>query len=247
MPQSLEQSSQQVTQRGFTVLRDVYNSAEMQTVRTEIDTALSHAELDAGPIRSRQGRVYAARNVLELYPDVADVWKRTPLVQLLLNQLGNDCGLVRVLYFDKPSDQSWSLPWHKDLTIAVKDNQIKSQQFTKPTTKAGVPHVEASLEVLQAMLTLRIHLDDADAGNGALKVIPGSQLSGKQAVATSDEQVHLVEARAGGVLAMSPLISHASGEVQDAGRHRRILHLEFCGIKDLPDGFEWNHFLPVCS
>src|SRR5262249_56828349 len=101
-------------------------------------------------------------------------WRQPPLPDLLQAVLGPDFGLVRVLFFDKPPGQSWALPWHKDLTIAVRDNRLPSTHFGKPTRKAGVPHVEAPREVLEAMLTLRVHLDDVSEENGPLQVLPGS-------------------------------------------------------------------------
>ena len=76
----------------------------------------------------------------------------------LAEVLGEECGLVRGLYFDKPPDQSWSLPWHRDQTIAVADNRLPTTYFRNPTKKEGVLHVEAPRELLQQMLTLRIHL-----------------------------------------------------------------------------------------
>ncbi len=149
-----------------------------------------------------------------------------------------------MLYFDKPPERTWSLPWHKDLTIAVRDNTPASQVFARPTTKAGVPHVEASREVLERMLTLRIHLDDTDEENGALCVQPGSHHSGKAAVA-SDQPAVVVRAAAGDVLAMRPLVAHASGSSRPGcERHRRVLHLEFAGQRHLPDGYHWHQFVP---
>src|SRR5699024_10016906 len=97
-----------------------------------------------------------------------------PLASALTAILGPNFGLVRVLFFDKPPERTWSLPWHKDLTIAVRRNDLPSKRFTKPTVKAGIPHVEAPLEILDRMLTARVHLDPATADNGALKVAPGS-------------------------------------------------------------------------
>ena len=65
-----------------------------------------------------------------------------PLLELLSTTLGNNGGLVRALFFDKPPERTWSLPWHKDFTIAVRDHRSGSIHFTKPTVKAGVPHAK---------------------------------------------------------------------------------------------------------
>jgi hypothetical protein len=51
---------------------------------------------------------------------------------------------------------------------------------------------------------------------------------------------------AGDVLAMRPLLLHASGvSHHDAASHRRVIHLEFAADRQLPDGFAWHTFLPV--
>lgn len=175
---------------------------------------------------------------------VAEVWRRAPLLELLTAVLGPERGLVRALYFDKPPDRTWSLPWHKDLTIAVRDNTLASAEFARPTTKAGVPHVEAPCDLLQRMLTLRIHLDDVTDENGPLHVVPGSHAGGKSAAASERPPV-AVHARAGDVLVMRPLVSHSSGSsLAGCRRHRRILHLEFAGQRVLPDGYAWHRFEP---
>jgi ectoine hydroxylase-related dioxygenase (phytanoyl-CoA dioxygenase family) len=135
------------------------------------------------------------------------------------------------------------LAWHKDLTIAVRDNRLPSQQFLRPTVKAGVPHVEAPIGLLQQMLTLRIHLDEVTHENGPLRVIPGSHRSGKENIETSTPP-RVIHAQAGDVLAMRPLVSHSSGASSaETRRHRRVLHLEFSGQQQLPDGFAWHDFV----
>ena len=49
----------------------------------------------------------------------------------------------------------------------------------------------------------------------------------------------------GDVLLMRPLVSHCSGHSHpDTSRHRRILHLEFSPVRDLPAGYE-RHTLVV--
>ncbi len=69
--------------------------------------------------------------------------------------------------------------------------------------------------VLERMLTVRLHLDDCDLGNGPLHVIPGSHKSGRlSAAAISDwrERLAFVPCTIprGGVLLMRPLLLHAS-------------------------------------
>jgi hypothetical protein len=227
---------------GFVVVPGVFTPAEATTIADELSAALAAGDGRPG-LRSGGRAVVAARNVLELYPRAATVWRRGPLVELLGEVLGSRFGLVRVLFFDKPPDRTWALAWHKDLTVAVRDYTLPSQQFRKPTLKAGVPHVEAPCALLERMLTLRIHLDDVTDENGPLRIVPGSHRSGKEAAASPAEPA-VIRCRRGDVLAMRPLVSHSSGaSTPGTRRHRRVLPLEFAGCEKLPDGFCWHDFV----
>jgi ectoine hydroxylase-related dioxygenase (phytanoyl-CoA dioxygenase family) len=153
--------------------------------------------------------------------------------------------LVRVLYFDKPPARTWGLPWHKDLTIAVRDNRRLSCEFRNPTIKAGVPHVEASQGVLESMLTARVHLDDVTDENGPMTVIPGSHILGKQ-MDIDKASAQTILTRRGDVLLIRPLVAHKSLCSQPGNdRHRRVLHLEFAARNELPDGYEWHDFVSI--
>lgn len=234
---------EQIDQQGFALIPRVLAQARAEELAQRLTTSLQSAESTGSPLASR-GTVYAARNPLEVIPHVESLWRDSPLGLLLAQALGPDFGLVRGLFFDKPPGRSWWLPWHKDLTIAVKDNHLPSECFTRPTFKAGVPHVIAPVELLERMLTIRIHLDDVTAENGPLRVIPGSHRTGKEIVAGSAEPVTIFAER-GDALAMRPLVEHSSGDSHpETQRHRRILHLEFAAHEELPDGYEWRQFVP---
>jgi hypothetical protein len=222
---------------GYLLLSGVFSTPEITAIAAEADAALQ-ADGDA-TLRAGDGSVYGARNVARLWPNAATLWCRPLLMELLSTILGPHFGLVRVLFFDKPPEQTWALPWHRDLTIAVQDNGLPSNRFRKPTTKAGIPHIHAPHEILEQMLTLRLHLDEVTEENGPLRVIPGSHLSD-----TADKPPTTILAAAGDVLAMRPLLLHASNRSHpDTRRHRRILHLEFAGARELPDGFQWHEFI----
>ena len=228
---------------GFCILR---HSVPSETVDRLLKICRDVFDDDSEGVRARssRGHVYAARNLIESIPEVTTVWQIDTLLSFLREQLGESFGLVRALFFDKPPDRTWALGWHKDTSIAVKDNSIASESFSRPTTKAGVPHLIASNEVLKQMLTLRIHLDEVTEENGPLRVIPGSQLSSSSEGEQIESAVD-IHAAAGDVLAMRPLISHSSGaSAPDTKRHRRILHLEFASSAILPDGLQWHDFVP---
>jgi len=222
----------------------VFDGSLVDQVVHGLQLALTTTDDESESIRSRTGTVYAARNVVSLYPEACQLWRQPAIEELLSEVLGSAFGLVRVLFFDKPPERSWSLPWHKDLTIAVRDNSLPSKLFRRPTMKAGVPHVEAPLEVLSAMLTIRIHLDQVTEDNGPLKVMSGSHLEGKDPTSTSTECRSILVDR-GDALAMRPLLAHCSGLSHPGTTlRRRILHFEFAGMPCLPDGFEWHSFFP---
>lgn len=237
----MQQWQQDLDRNGY-VLIPFLSTTEVESILDELTLAFQGPQA-AEAMRSREGTVYGARNMIDLWPPVAELWKREPLVGLLRSVLGEAPGLVRCLYFDKPPEQTWALPWHKDLTIAVRDNTLPSTQFCKPTTKAGAPHVEAPVEVLNRMVTVRLHLDPVTEENGPLKVIPGSHRSGKQ-MELGEVMPWTVMASAGEALVIRPLVTHSSGRSDPkTTSHRRILHLEFAGCHLLPDGYEWHRFL----
>jgi Phytanoyl-CoA dioxygenase (PhyH) len=232
-----------IDERGFAVLAGVFTPPEVDDVLRGLTAALDAPQGVDSALRSGEGAVYGARNVLALWPAVVKLATRLPLVEALTTVLGPHHGLVRGLYFDKPPGQTWALPWHKDLTVAVRDNRRPSRHFSKPTTKAGVAHAEAPRELLEAMLTARVHLDDVTEENGPLKVVPGSHRTGKE-LRIGDVPPESVLAHRGDVLFMRPLVAHSSGRAHSkTQRHRRILHLEFAAAPELPDGYEWHEFI----
>ena len=237
-----------IKDHGFTILKNVFDRPSIDELLASTTAGLTTGTTEN--IKTSLGETYAARNLIKLAPELAAMWQRDELVDVLTETLGKTVGLVRVLYFDKHPNRTWALPWHQDMTIAVQDNTLPTTQFCKPTTKSGVAHVEASEDVLHQMLTLRIHLDEVTDDNGPLKVIRGSHHhkvadQTKNAISQSTT-IDTIHAAAGDVLAMRPLISHSSGaSTPGTSQHRRILHLEFSGQPQLPDGFKWYHFIVV--
>lgn len=229
-----------LTRDGFVVLPSALTPGECKELAEGIGLALAACDDESSALKTG-GAIYGARNLLDLFPPALDAWRKPPLVLLLREVLGEPFGLVRGLYFDKPPAGSWSLPWHRDMTIAVRDNTLPSESFRNPTRKAGVPHVEAPDDVLRQMLALRIHLDAATPENGPLQVIAGSHTS-REAPGAGPPVVVL--AQAGDVLAMRPLLLHASGEsLPGTTLHRRVIHLEFAAQEQLPDGYAWRRFV----
>ncbi len=148
---------------------------------------------------------------------------------------------VRVLAFDKTPQSNWNLGWHQDRVIAVKDRR-EADGFSNWTVKNGTPHVEAPVEILMHLLSLRLHLDDCGRSNGALKAVCGSYRHGKLRDADVRAQADkapfvFCEAKTGEIVAMKALTIHASSPSEQPS-HRRVLHVDYCDAR-LPDGLEW--------
>jgi hypothetical protein len=163
------------------------------------------------------------------------------MLSLLRPHLRGEPFSVRAIYFDKSADSNWLVPWHQDLTVAVRA-RLDVPGFGPWTVRDGIHHAHAPIELLQQMITVRIHLDDADETNGALRVLPGSHRFGR----LSSERIQelrggqtefLCVASAGDALLMRPLLLHASGR-STSGQHRRVLHIEYACF-ELPGGLEW--------
>jgi len=230
-------------QAGWELLTGIYPGEQLAALQ-QATAPLSQQTVEA--VRQRDGAVYAARNVLQLCPELVTAWRTPTLIRFLTGHLGLQAGLVRALYFDKPPEQTWALPWHKDLLIAVADN-MPAAGYSTPRPRAGVLHSEPPLAVLEQMLTLRIHLDPMTLRNGPLQVITGSHRTGKDLIIHGFPEA-TITSQAGDVLAMRPLLVHSSGRSDpDCRDHRRVLHLEFSGVPQLPGGVCWHTFIPVLA
>ena len=61
------------------------------------------------------------RNLMRCVPAVAELALSSKLLGLLEETLNERCFSVRSIFFDKTSEANWLVPWHQDLTIAVKE------------------------------------------------------------------------------------------------------------------------------
>ena len=183
-----------------------------------------------------------ARNLMAI-PAIRELSASAPFRDLVRPVLGPDSFAVRALYFDKTPDANWKVPWHQDLTVAVHKRVSDEPGYGARSVKAGVPHVEPPVSVLEQMLAVRIHLDDCGPMNGPLRVIPGSHKFGRltadqQSALPKDREVSCT-IRRGDVILLRPLLLHASSAAQSPAP-RRVVHIEYAGC-NLPGNVEWQH------
>lgn len=155
--------------------------------------------------------------------------------------LGEGCRPVRAILFDKSERANWALGWHQDRTIAVA-RKVEAAGFGPWSTKAGVPHVEPPVALLEAMVTLRVHLDPVDADNAPLLIAPRSHRFGRIPEDRLDTIVELCGteqclADRGDVWAYATLVVHAS-KAAARPRRRRVLQVDYCAA-DLPAGLDF--------
>jgi hypothetical protein len=215
----------EVEQHGFAVVPRVLDADEQR----ELLAAL-------GPVSA------AGRRGLLALPTVAELARSPRLLALVRPHLPSEPFPVRTIYFDKSSDTNWLVPWHQDLSLAVRA-RAQVSGFGPWSTKDGIPHVQPPVELLEQMLTVRLHLDDANESNGALRVLPGShrlgRLSAERIQQLRREQCDILcSASAGDGLLMRPLLLHASSRSTSL-LHRRVLHVEYAAFT-LPDELQWH-------
>jgi len=148
---------------------------------------------------------------------------------------------VRAILFDKSDATNWALGWHQDRTIAVRA-RFETPAYGPWTVKQGLPHVEPPFEVIERMVTVRIHLDPVDASNAPLLVALSSHRRGRIAVERIAETVERSAVFAcladrGDVWAYATPILHAS-DAAAPGKRRRVLQVDYAA-GELPGGLAW--------
>jgi hypothetical protein len=218
MPYSLAQD-------GFEIHRGVLSYKQISALREEADLVASSADSACVRHLRSRSRIFNALGVSEL----------------IYSLIPNDLRPVRSILFDKTADENWPVAWHQDLTITVlEERQIPG--YGPWSHKDGSPHVQPPISLLQNMLTIRFHLDDTPATNGALRVIPGSHRYGRIPAAVlaeyEKENDVVCECMAGDALLMSPLLLHSSRR-SAAPERRRVVHFEYARSADLDPSLNW--------
>lgn len=227
--------TQELAAQGFAIIPQLFSPPEVAALLRCIESAPA-----AGPNFRRSQDVFAIRNLLGEIPELLPLLTTPKLREVLAGLFPAGCHLTKAIYFDKPAGSNWLVAWHQDLMINV-DRRADLPGFGPWTAKADWVAVQPPVEVLENTVTLRVHLDDCDATNGALKVVSGSHRQGvvpPEAIASQATTPLVCAVPAGGVMLMKPLLLHASNRSTSV-RPRRVIHLEFSS-EELSAGLAWR-------
>jgi hypothetical protein len=217
---------------GFALLKDVVPGELLSDLCQAIEAASDSTTSACAP---------GLRHLLRRCSTVLSFANSQIVREIVVAVIGPTARPVRAILFDKTPAANWYVTWHQDLTIAV-DNMVDVPGFAPWSTKHDILHVQPPVDILESMVSLRIHLDACPEDNGAIKFIAGSHRDGIFNPAAlvrwrTDHQALCCPAERGDVIIMRPLIIHSSSRSELPDR-RRILHLEFAGA-ELPAGMDW--------
>jgi ectoine hydroxylase-related dioxygenase (phytanoyl-CoA dioxygenase family) len=224
---------EQIEEQGFIIIPDLYSDTEIDRLVHYIEKASSHKR----SFRKSE-ELFAIRQLIKELPGLWEVLY-TEKLRNLLKEIGEGYFLVKSIYFDKPGGSNWFVAYHQDLMISV-NHKASTKGFGPWTVKQDQFAVQPPVNILEQNFTVRIHLDDTDRDNGALRVIPKSHNKGIYRAETIDwnkESEVLCDVPKGGVMVMKPLLLHASSK-STSKRNRRVIHLEFSN-QSLPAPLQW--------
>jgi ectoine hydroxylase-related dioxygenase (phytanoyl-CoA dioxygenase family) len=209
---------------GYWIAPEVFSDGECDRILV----ALTDAR------RSRAGIRHVMSN-----PTVAAFAGDDRLVQMARLALGVSAIPFRATLFEKSGEKNWLIAWHQDTALPLASKSA-AEGWGPWSEKAGVVYAHAPATALSRVIALRVHLDESTSENGPLRVIPGSHLNG---VLTDDAVAEIAATHShveclvpsGGVIAMRPLLIHASSKAT-SNAPRRVLHIEYVDSLDIAPG-----------
>lgn len=237
-----EQYKQPLQESGFAVIDNVFSAEEITAIVETIDNIDT-----SGPAFRKTNDLFAIRRFVKEVPAIASFIFTSRLRTITDQLFGAGYFLVKSIYFDKPEQSNWFVAYHQDLTISV-DQKKQVAGFEQWTVKNDQFAVQPPVSLLENIFTIRIHLDDTDENNGALKIVPGSHRKGIYRPGTIDwntEKEVSCKVPRGGIMIMQPLLLHASNRTLNNNK-RRVILLEFSN-QLLPGGLQWAEYLPLTN
>ncbi|NRF37218.1 phytanoyl-CoA dioxygenase family protein [Pedobacter foliorum] len=224
----------QIEEQGFTTITNVFADEQVE----EILQLINQSDTSRKTFR-KSADLFAIRQFLKEVPAVAHLIFNDEFKTLIKSVFGSRYFVIKSIYFDKPEQSNWFVSYHQDLTISV-DKKVELDDYTKWTVKQDQFSVQPPLDILKQIYTVRIHLDDTDENNGALRIVPGSHLKDiyrPEDIDWSKETEHVCGVPKGGVMIMKPLLLHSSSRTTNNNK-RRVIHIEFCS-QELHPELQW--------
>lgn len=236
----MQKHADELRDKGYTIIPDVYVAAECDETLSEIE----QADTTNSTFR-KSADLFAIRQFLKEVPATQRVILNHNLNTIIQTLFGPDFFITKSVYFDKPAQSNWFVSYHQDLTVSV-DKKLELPGYGPWTIKQNQFAVQPPLAILENNFTIRIHLDDTDENNGALKIIPGSHQKGIYRPETIDwnkETEDICKVEKGGIMIMRPLLLHSSGRTTNSNK-RRVIHLELSN-QELPAGLKWSEYIAL--
>lgn len=234
----IEKHKYEIQEFGFTIINEIFTENEIDLILQEIEN------IDKTKDTFRKSEdLFAIRQFLKEVPKTKKLIFNEKLNAIINNLFGSEYFAVKSIYFDKPEKSNWYVAYHQDLTISV-DKKTEIENFGPWTTKQNQFAVQPSIDILENIFTIRIHLDETNSENGALKVIKKSHSKGIYRPETIDWQIEtetICNVKKGGIMIMKPLLLHSSSRTTN-NQKRRVIHIEFSDLK-LPEPLNWSEKL----
>lgn len=238
LDRGLKNKLKSLTIKGFSIFNYAYTKKEVDKVRTSIH---QHMRAQAW----NEEKVHAIRRLLIEMPSLKHLLFNPNLIRII-RTIDPQAFLIKSMYFDKAPQSNWYVTWHQDLTINLAE-KVKNPNFDSWTQKGDTLSACPPEEMLHNIFTIRIHLDDTDETNGALKILPASHrkrfTDQEIQTITQNSLPYVCEVGAGGIHVMKPLLLHSSAKSTQPQR-RRVIHLEFTSM-DLPEGLAWGEKMEI--
>jgi ectoine hydroxylase-related dioxygenase (phytanoyl-CoA dioxygenase family) len=217
-----------IQQRGFFIFPPVFSRNELERLASSFSSPTIR--------RSRAG----VRHGLQIN-EVSTTAGDPRLLGIAQTILGSSAVPYHATLFEKSPNANWLVVWHQDTAMPLRERNEKSG-WGPWSMKEGINYAHAPADALSKVLALRLHLDDSTAHNGPLRVLPGTHDRGvltDDAIHKLSQQITPVDclAQSGGVVAMRPLIVHASSKSL-INAPRRVLHIEYAASLQIGSGLE---------
>jgi ectoine hydroxylase-related dioxygenase (phytanoyl-CoA dioxygenase family) len=192
-------------QAGYTILPNAVPPGLLQKLRLLFDEKMNNADEADKVVNTVNGQNYIS-NIEYLFKSSNLVCLELLGLPLILETAETICGqdffLIQEFAVIKMLGDNTEVLWHQDMLHQRTGN----------------------------CFTMGIYLDDANAGDGCLRVVPTSHLSSKNICALKQEPNIEVPVKAGDILIHDMMLAHSSGLMQH-NPLRRVLYFEFLSFK----------------